>query len=190
MKTAIIAVVIAIMLLGASSSANADIVELPELVGLFDADSSPKTASFDFGTSFLSIDQVRTQMSGTFTLGLAHGDGVNIPVDVWHDVYPSITIHMEPGPGICGSSLGLLESPFVSEEPLNLLLGATWDFLLDGKDEVQASWAHTTVLEEWVIVTLPTVQVSEAHLIIEGVVPEPATVLLFGLGGLLLRTRR
>ena len=40
------------------------------------------------------------------------------------------------------------------------------------------------IMTGWVLETPPTAEISEAYLKIEGVIPEPATILLFGLGAL------
>lgn len=183
----IIAVVIAIMLLGASSSADADIVELPELVGNLEPYPNGSTAAFDFGTPFLSINEVKIQMAGTFTPGLAQGDGVEIPVDEWLVLLPEIHSYMDPGVGACFAYLHPLESPFNIEETFELKYSATWAFLLDGTDQVNADLGWGGSVEGWVIVTQPTVQVSEAYLITDGVVPEPATVLLLAMGAICAR---
>jgi len=121
-------------------------------------------------------------MGGTFTPGSAHGDGVNIPVDEWLELLPEIELYMDPGVGSCFTFLNPWESPFNIEEPFALKHGATWDFLLDGTGQVNANLGWGGFIEGWVIATLPTVQVSEAYLTIEGVVPEPATVLLLAMG--------
>lgn len=77
MKTKIWLIIALIVLLAAMSFADATTVtiELPDLVGELHQYPNGSVAVFDFGTSFLQIDEVRIQLTGTFTPGLAHGDG-------------------------------------------------------------------------------------------------------------------
>ncbi len=182
-------VILSVLLL-AGPTVNAEIftVELPEFLGPLVENGTTKTASFDFGTSFLQIDDVRLQLSGTCTMGSAHGDGTWFPEDQWIDVRPGFEPRMDPGDGWWGMGLTVSESQFLLEESFESGSGATWDFLLDGTDEATLRFRWGFGIDGWVIVTTPTADITEAHLIVDGVVPEPATVLLLGLGGLILRS--
>jgi hypothetical protein len=88
---------------------------------------------------------------------------------------------MDPGVGSCYAFLNPLESPFDIEKQFLLRYGASWDFLFDGKGVVNADLI-------WPISDEPpsTVEISEAYLTVEGIIPEPASLLLFGLSGFLL----
>jgi len=184
-----ITLTLAAILLVVSSLASAEIytVELPEFTGPLVDQGQTKTASFDFGVSFIDIYSVHIELTGTSTPGSAHGDGFMFPEDQWIDVPPQASLYMDAGEGFALAGMVLPESSFVVEEPLKLHLGATWDFLLDGKDDVGLSLYWGFAIGGWIIVTDPTVDISGANLIVEGIVPEPATILLIGLGGLLLR---
>jgi len=65
------------------------------------------------------------------------------------------------------------------------------DFLLDGTDEVAAylGWGVIATGGD-VTTTLGSVEVSQAYLTVEGVIPEPASILLMALGGAGVRWSR
>ena len=178
--TLTLAIVLAIF--SASTSAEIFTVELPEFTGPLVERGTIKTSSFDFGTSFVEIYDVRIQLEGTCTFGSAHGDGVWIPEDEWTDVPSSIEAYMDPPDGLCGVGVIVEESPFVIDEPLGLLFGATWDFLLDGTDYVTLDFNWGFGIDGWVIVTTPTADITEAYLTVDGIVPEPSTILLLSIG--------
>jgi hypothetical protein len=184
-----ITLTLAIVLAICSASASAEIftVELPEFLGTLDESTYMKTTTFDFGTSFFEIYDVSIQLEGTCTFGSAHGDGVWIPEDEWTDVHPHFGFAMDPPDGLCGVGVIVEESPFVIDEPLGLLFGATWDFLLDGTDHVTLDFNWGFGIDGWVIVTTPTADITEAYLIVDGIVPEPATILLFAIGAIAIR---
>ena len=185
-------IVIVSILLLAGPTANAEIftVELPEFTGPLTEKWTTKTESFDFGVSFLQINQVRIQLIGTFTPGTAHGNGIWVPEDEWIDVPGIFEGRMNSGDGwwIMGSTV--YESPLVVDERFERALGATWDFLLDGTGEATLTFWWGSPIPEWpyIIVTDPAADISEAYLVVDGVVPEPATILLFGVGTIIFRT--
>lgn len=157
MKNVIIAIMLVLSLAG-TGSAETFTVELPELIGDLQPYPNGSSASFDFGTTFLQIDQVSIRMKGT-----------NTPFS-----FPEINVYMDPGVGSCYAFLHPLESPFDVEEPFLLKYGASWDFLLDGKGIVNADliWPMSG---DQILETPPTVEISEAYLTVEGVIPEPST---------------
>lgn len=179
MKTKICLIIPLIVLLAAMSFADAATItiELPDLVGELHQYPNGSVAVFDFGTSFLQIDEVRIQLTGTFTPGLAHGDGVEIPANQWLEVPPEILAGMDSGLGFSLATLSPSESPFHIEEPFALFAGATWDFLLDGRGELLAELNYGFG-SGWVVVTPPSVELTEAYLTVQGTVPEPSSLLL------------
>jgi len=171
--------VITLVVLNIPSIAGATLlkIELPELVGELKPYPDGSIAVFEFGTSFLHIDQVRIQMKGTFTPGVAR----SLKSGNLFEVLPGIEVYMDPGLGSCSTDLNPQQDPFNIEKAFNLRYGATWDFLLDGTHEVNAN-LYTSPLIGAVIVTPPTVQISEVYMTIEGVVPEPTTFLFLFIG--------
>jgi len=161
-----------VVLFGITAAASATIVtiELPGLIGDLKAYPNGSTDVFDFGTAFLSIDEVRIRMSGTIT--------------PFSDL-PEIVVYMNPGVGSTYAFLHALESPFDVEGTFVLRNGATWDFLLDGIGEVNADLSWPVYPASGVKVTMehPSVEISEAYITVEGVVPEPATFCFLALGG-------
>jgi len=180
------AISVLVVLFGITEAALATIVtiELPELVGQLEPYPNHPTAAFDFGTSFLSIDAVSIQVSGTFTPRVVRSSITGELLELT----PEIELYMDPGIGTCYVFLHPLESPFDVEGTFVLRHGATWDFLLDGTGEVNAylGWGGGG---GYVIITPGSVEISQGYLTIEGVVPEPASILLLALGIVVVRTK-
>jgi len=183
----IAAISVLVVLFGITGAASGTIftIELPELVGELEPYPNHPTAAFDFGTSFLSIDEVRIQLSGIFTPRVVRSSITGESLELT----PEIELYMDPGVGYCSVFVYPLESPFDVEGTFVLRHVATWDFLLDGTDELTAGllWG---VSVGGVTITPGSVEISQAYLTVEGVIPEPATLFLVGLGGLFLVRRR
>jgi len=109
---------LAAVLFGVSSFSSAEIftVELPEFTGPWVDSGQTKTASFDFGVSFIDIYSVRIQLSGTSTLGSAHGNGVQVPEDEWIDVPGFFEGSMDSGDGWWLMGARVDESPLIIDE--------------------------------------------------------------------------
>jgi hypothetical protein len=167
-----------VLMLGMYGSTSATIftVELPGLVGELEPYPNGSTDSFDFGTSFLSIDEVRIRMSGT--------------IEPFSEL-PAIHVYIFPGVGSCFTDLHPMESPFNIEQAFKLKYGATYDFLLDGIGEVNADlvWAVQPTWGVNLTMEHPSVEISEAYITVEGVVPEPSSILSLILGVILLKRR-
>jgi hypothetical protein len=97
---------------------------------------------------------------------------------------------MDAGEDFALAGIAFPESSFVVEEPLRLYFSATWDFLLDGRDDVSLSFDWGFPLDGWVIVTDPIVDISGANLIVDGVVPEPISIVTFGYAFIVLRKQK
>jgi hypothetical protein len=177
----------AILTTAAVSSGDTFTVPLPELVGTY---GGSRTASFDFGTSFQSIDEVRIHWAGTLTPGLGHGDGIEMPEDEWFPWPTQIGAMMDPpGSGFWYAYVGPFDGPFEVEQPFVSFLNPTWDFLLDGQGEVTAHLAPAIIIGG-VMVTPPSGEITDAYLVLEGI-PEPGTLSLLLLAGLAaMRHRR
>jgi len=167
-----------------AASATIFTIELPELVGELHPYPNHPTAPFDFGTSFLSIDEVRIELSGMFTPRVVRSSITGELLELT----PEIELYMQRGVAI---HLYPLESPFDVEGTFVLRYGATWDFLLDGTGEVAAYLLWGVSVGD-VTITPGSVEISQAYLTIEGVIPEPASILLLvlGIAGVRVRRRR
>ncbi len=154
--------------LTASAGAGATYtVGSPNLEGSYQDGGGSRTAYFDFGVSFISIDEVRIGWTGTITPGEGHGDGVEMPDDEWFE-WPArfYAVMNPPGPGTWTAFAQ--GSSFSTEEPFSAQGGATWDFLLDGAGEFDVNLEAAIVIGG-VMVTPPSGQISNAYLVIEGV---------------------
>ena len=175
-------------------------VELPGLEGTYQDGGFGRSDSFDLGVSFISIDEVRIQWTGTITPGTAHGDGVEIPLDQWFEWDGAFFAVMDPpGPGWWSAGAPGISSGS-AEDDFSSLFGATWDFLLDGAGVIDAH-LESAILIGGVGVTPPSGEVFTANLVIEGVpagddIPTVsqwgivAMVLLVLTAGTLVYTRR
>ncbi len=178
-KIAAICVLVVLFIITGAATATIFTIELPGLVGELEPYPNNPTAAFDFGTSFLSIEQVRIQLNGIF-----------IPREVSSmttveslKLTPEIELYMDPGIGYCSVFLYPLESPFDVEGTFALRHDATWDFLLDGTGEVAAylGWPVSPAGED-VIINPGYVEIYQAFLLVDGIIPEPSSILLLFLG--------
>lgn len=153
--------------LTASVGAGATLtVGSPGLEGAYQGSGGSRTDHFDFGVSFISIDEVRIGWTGTITPGEGHGDGVEMPADEWFEWPARFWAVMDPpGPGTwIASAQG---SSFSTEEPFSAQGGATWGFLLDGAGEIDVILEPAIVIGG-VMVTPPSGEISNAYLVIDG----------------------
>ena len=179
-------VVTAVVGFGSTASGEIVTLDLPELLGTYISDypSGVLWVSIDLGTTFETINGVSMQLSGTLTPGLARDDGVEMP---WHTGF-AVGMN-EPDPGSWLVFVGPYDGPF-SEQ--NAFWGGghpTWDFLLDGQAQLYAELLPNGFYSG-VGVETPSAEITEAQLIVDGVVPEPATLSLLAIGGLALIRRK
>ena len=140
-------------------------VPLPGAVG-----SVPKTVSFNAGTSFKHIDEVRLRCSGSITYGLGCGDGVERPVFPYFELPALVEAYMDPpGTGFWLTVFGSSEGPFNQEKIFDDLIPATWDFLLDGQAELSTEMDWPIVIGGIMLIP-PSASVSQATLTIKGTV--------------------
>ena len=159
-------------------------IPLPSIVGDILGYPNGRTQAFDLGMSFQSIQDVRLETTGVLTPGVAW-DPTNGNLFVW-DV--QIEVCMEPPQGLWSLFVGPYDGSYTDNQSFRQWSGATWDFLLDGKAEITAQLS--TGYGFFQPVTRPTASISTAYLIVEGTpVPEPCTLMLLGLGAVILRKK-
>ena len=154
-----------LVLLSAVAQASSVNVPLPGAVG-----SVPKTVSFNAGTSFKHIDEVRLRCNGSITYGLGCGDGVERPVFPYFAWPAKVEADMDPpGTGIWVAEFGSGEGPFNQEKAFEDIIPTTWDFLLDGQADLYI-YKSSVVVIGGIMLTPPSASISQATLIIKGTV--------------------
>jgi len=171
---------------------EATIVELPlDCAGEYGLGTETWRLDFDLGVEFTEISRVYMDWSGEATGGL-YLDFYSTdphPVDsgiyaamgsssslYWSEVWAGAATHPEP-------EFFAVLSDFEHAPGLN------WSNLLDGRDEIRINSQGLYGTGSYVEVG--SVMLTSATLVVEGtLVPEPATVALLGLGGVLLAVRR
>ena len=191
MKKSILVMVV--IILSVANVALADIITapLPELVGSVVQYSDMSGVDVDLGVTFSAIQSVRIQLSGTITPGLGCGDGVERPVLPYFDVPGVIEIFFDhPAAGSCITSAGPFDGSFSVDQVFDCTYDASWDILLDGQQELFAYITSNLIVIGGQILDFPTADISQATLIVEGeVVPEPCSLVLLSLGGLMLHRK-
>ena len=193
MKTQSIAI-IAIMVLGLTGPSEAVIVEL-DLLSLgcpteFNHDTPNWQADFDLGVEFIEITNVYMDWSGSITAGLAidydHPDEP-FPLDVAISAYLDMPIHA--GTSVWGGEATYpAPEPFDRQSDFELFGLGTWSGLLDGQAKIWLYYESLIIVEGRYIES-GSITLDRANLVVEGVVPEPASLLLFGTGAIVLLTR-
>jgi hypothetical protein len=165
MKTYALSVLFIVIVSLAIVEASSISVPLPGAIG-----SLPKNVSFNAGTNFKHIDEVRLHCIGSTTAGIGCGDGVERPVYPYFDVPGYVGAYMDPpGTGMWIADFGYGDGPFNQEDIFEYILPATWDFLLDGQAELSLR-IKTVVIIGGIILVPPSGSISQATLTIKGTV--------------------
>ncbi len=189
--------IIALIVLFSITSAVADIVEL-DLFDLgcpsvYDPDSLYWTMDFDLGVTFIEISNVYIDWAGEITAGLV--EDFENPDDIF--IYPidaGIFASLGVYPFLSITTVMGGETTYPDPQVFDCLsefrlLGTTRSDLLDGQGSIAIEYNQTSLTGWRDYIEYGSVTLDRAALIVEGVIPEPATILLLGLGLLLLKRR-
>lgn len=185
MKTAIITVVIAITLLGASSLAEADIFELPLAAeGEYDFQDT-WTTEFDLGVTFTEISNVYIDWSGTIT-------GQEILNDGTIDAQFVATLYeLDPHDYFARAYVQAGAATYPEPEPFELQSVFTSEdlsLLLDGQSSIEIWFGDISHPSD--PLGLPSGALASATLEIEGtIVPEPGTIFFLAIGIVCVRAK-
>jgi hypothetical protein len=179
------------LVLGFAGMAKADTVELPlNCAGTYDVNTPPWTTDFDLGVTFSEISHVYIDWSGEINASLLQDIGEPSPTPrngsliAYIGAYPPLQLA-----GVWrGAATYPAPEPFDVRSEFWLSEPATWNNLLDGQETITifypvfVSTAH--------IIDYGSAVLNDATLVVEGtIVPEPASLLLFGTGLLTLLAR-
>jgi hypothetical protein len=188
MKTKIITIVAAGMLLGASPLASADIVSLDLFdLGcqtLYDSNSSVWTTNFDLGVTFMEISNVYIDWAGEITGGLAmlySNPEEPFPFDVSINAY--LDMPVDAGVSIWGGEATYPNSePFDCQLDFELFGLGSWSDLLEGQGTIWFFYEELIIIKGSYIES-GSIVLDRANLIVEGVpVPEPTAFLFIIIG--------
>ena len=189
MSTKTITAVILILLATCTVYATIEpiVQELPDLVGSYPF-GGRKLASFDLGQPMpFEIGSMSLLIAGTYSSGVALIDGTEATRD--NDFDAGFASEIDGGGlmDVWWTHFEPLTASFEGELVYEQIGNASWDFLLDGQADIPLVFG-TTMSGLTVILQEPFAEITNATLVITPI-PEPATLLLFGLGAVLLRRR-
>ena len=192
MKAAIITIVLAL----ATGAVVADVITLPlnGSAGLYDINTPAWSYNFDLGVTFSQISNVYIDWSGQITGGQSQwmSNPNLMTIDGTLIAYLGAYPQLRAASVSRGISTYPDPEPFEVQTTFSILYGSnTWDNLLDGKEIISIDLNSSfKTIPEIKTIDYGRVVLNDATLTIEGtVVPEPASLLLIGIGGLSLRRR-
>lgn len=175
MSKRVFAVVVLAMLIGANAGATIVEIPLPDLLGTYplNEQEAERTASFVLPTTPTAINGVWFRLAGTQQVGeiMCESGG---PYPWPMDFLAALSDPTLPGQWLSFSPMPEVTGPFEwTAAFISYSQGMTWDFLLDGEDDITL-WGLPMALVGlcWGIVS-PTAEVTEAVLIIDAEFPVP-----------------
>ncbi len=196
MKAKITGVITLVLVLGFVGMADADTVEL-DLFSLgcpteFTFDNPYWQANFDLGTGFIEISHVYIDWSGGITAALVQQldpqtlepIGEPFPIDV--GIYAGLSYPPLRITDIWGG-----QATYPTPEPFDCLSeipAMSWADLLDGTNAVTLGLTEA-VSPYGRYVEHGSILLDKATLVVEGIIPEPASIFLLAVGAFGLRAR-
>jgi hypothetical protein len=155
----------------------------------FDDNSPSWQANFDLGVTFTQISHVYIDWSGGITGGLSTymGSGVSAPFD------EGVNAILWASPNWRRAKVYGGHATYPDPEPFNQLSefvsgSMPWSELFDGQGTIEIGRIAIMTIPEISILQRGSVTLNSATLVVDGtLIPEPATLFLLGIGGLLLR---
>ena len=194
MKTKILVIIVLLSVCVSYASLEPIIVDLPDLTGSYPFFEG-KVASFDLGQPIpFEIGEVYLTIEGSYEAGVALLDGTELR-DPFHAGFASQIRTAEPmdiwwnplrDPWMENHEIESCD--FLIESRYEQIGNVSWDFLADGEAEIPLSFG-TTINGATIILEPPSANLTSAYLKIYPV-PEPAALILFGIGAFFLRGRR
>jgi hypothetical protein len=184
--------VIIFFLAGVSSLSNAEIFSVPlNCAGTYVGPGpSYYQYEFDLGQQLYQINSVSIAWSGQFSASVVTFDSRLGTSDVV-DTQGKASMGKSDAWAIVSG--GLLTYPnletFNCTTCFLLNYGRTWDDLLDGKSKILIEQSYYYFTDWGGYLERGSWYLNDATLYIDAVLPEPATLLLLGLGGLLIRRK-
>jgi hypothetical protein len=186
-----------ILIVGFAETSRADNVQLDLFtLGMpanFNDNSPYWQTNFDLGVSFTQISHVYINWSGEITAGLSTymGSGVSVPFN------ETVSAILGTSPNwrhteVHGGQI-TYPVPELFDRSSEFVSGSMpWSELFDGQGTITIVRAGILTIPEIIILQRGSITLNSATLMIDGTItPEPASIFLFGLGGLgLLRRKR
>jgi hypothetical protein len=180
-----------VLVLGTTKINEADIfqyvLDVEGSYGLFDS----QIVEVDLGVSFLTITDISVAWSGEITGELSTWGGDEYPSN---GVFSLVLYETDPDvDSLAHTSIGGGLATYPEPEPFDLvqkLRNNGWDTFLDGVAVAKISFNRGDRIGDFVVIPSSGV-LDSAELIVEGtVIPEPATILFFSTGSMLMGVRR
>ena len=180
-----------VILLMAVSGAWADTVTLPlNCAGYYDVNTPAWTYNFDLGVTFGEITNVYIDWSGEITGGIEQYMDNPDHIIIDGGLQAVIGTYPQFGAAIVRAGALTYPDPQVFNVQSEYMPLTNWNFLLDGKDEIEIDHLSIKTYPEYHIIDEGSAILNNATLIVEGtIVPEPSTLILLALGLLAVQRR-
>ena len=169
-----------------AATANATIIEISlDSAGQYDSQDT-WSSSFDFGVSFSQINDIYIDGSGQVVAGEMLSGSPMV------SVFTATLYESDPYSYFGQAYVYGGETTYPTPEPFNVQSSFTdegWAEFYDGQGNIEILLSHPGYVGT--MLTPPTGQIDSAKLVIDGIiVPEPMSLVLFGVGSLFVFQKR